>query len=118
MLREALEGCGYEVAAAGSAEEAETMLRQAPFGAILTDLQMPGGGGRVVLRLAAETVPPPRIIVMTGHGEADVADEVGALGASELVCKPFNITQIAEAVRRALDSAPPPAGGPQETSPA
>ena len=58
-------------------------------GVILLDIRMPGIDGFEVLRLLSEGKVPWPVIVMTAHGDLDVAVEAMRLGAMDFLEKPF-----------------------------
>lgn len=99
-----LEGLGYEVTAAGDTDEALEALRGRPFDVIVTDLTMPGEGGARVVAAAAELVPSPAVIVMTGKVRQKDIEEVLALGARTCLEKPFGMKALVEAIADALDA--------------
>ncbi|MDR3669716.1 MAG: response regulator [Holophaga sp.] len=104
-LRELLDGEGFQVAAAGSGEEAEILLRQAqpPFELVLTDMVMPGQSGMDVLRTALQLNPSCTVLVLSGFGtlrEATAAMDQGAYG---LVNKPLQMEAFRQTLRRIVE---------------
>jgi two-component system response regulator FixJ len=73
----------------------------AAFDCIVTDVRMPGLSGLdLVQRLAAQgqTVP---LILITGHGDVEMAVKAIKLGAFDFLEKPFDERRLAEAIRLA-----------------
>jgi two-component system response regulator FixJ len=73
----------------------------ASFDCIVTDVRMPGLSGLdLVQRLAAQgqTVP---LILITGHGDVEMAVKAIKLGAFDFLEKPFDERRLAEAIRLA-----------------
>jgi len=74
-------------------------------GCILTDVRMPGMSGIDLLRkLKSDGLAVP-VIVMTGHGDVQLAVEALKLGALDFVEKPFDDDALIASVRSALGEA-------------
>lgn len=76
---------GYQVATAGSGEEAVGIFRQRghQLDLVIMDLGMPGMGGHKALKAVLEINPRAKIIVASGYsvsGRAKGAMEDGAVG--------------------------------------
>ena len=72
------------------------------FDVVITDLLMPGGGGRAVLAAALEASGAPPVIVLTGRAEPHIAAELVALGATECLAKPATTADVLAAVDRII----------------
>jgi two-component system response regulator PilR (NtrC family) len=96
ILRRAFQRSGYEVVEAPGMRPAIEALRQSPqpFPLVLTDLSMPDlpgcEAGMQVLRVAKERSPATEVIIMTAHGDREIALEAMRLGAYDFVNKPFS----------------------------
>jgi len=93
MLREYLEGHGFEVAEAGSgAQMREHIERELPD-AVLLDVRLPGEDGLVLARYLREHYDVG-IIMVTASG--DVVDRVVGLeiGADDYIAKPFDPREL------------------------
>ena len=78
---------GYEPSRAFLLSEAtaaiELSLKEGrPFSAIVTDLQLPDGDGRSIVRLAREKLPRCPVLVMTGSHSVSASVESMRLGAA------------------------------------
>ena len=72
---------------------------------VVADVRMPGLSGLdLVRRFAAKGRPTP-VILITGHGDVDMAVAAIKLGAFDFIEKPFNESRLLEAVRNATDEA-------------
>ena len=72
-------------------------------GCVLTDVRMPGMSGLELQReLAARRIALP-VIVMTGHGDVQLAVEAMKAGAVDFIEKPFSDTTILEAIQVACE---------------
>jgi two-component system response regulator FixJ len=90
-----------DVACFASAEDFLAGGDAASFDCIVTDVRMPGLSGLdLVQRLAAQgqTVP---LILITGHGDVEMAVKAIKLGAFDFLEKPFDERRLAEAIRLA-----------------
>lgn len=76
--------------------------------AILLDYELPNGNGDYVLRRLKETpaVADVPVVVLTGRREASIERQMRGLGAAEFLTKPFNWSDLREALDRHLDLAP------------
>ena len=106
----ALEGLGYRVLSATSGKEALEIIRQDPsIDLLFSDVIMPGGMDGYQLAVGALLERPGLGILLTSgftrrreefvNGERKIVAEL----ARDLLPKPYNITELARAVRRVLD---------------
>ena len=72
-------------------------------GCLLLDIWMPGGGFSLLKELADTDSRLP-IIVMTGHGDNESRDKAMKLGAIAFFEKPFDVAELCESIRQALES--------------
>ncbi|NSW58125.1 MAG: PAS domain S-box protein [Armatimonadetes bacterium] len=97
---------GTEAVAVTDAAEATAALEKQRFDLVLTDLMMPGGGGRRVLEyVAAMGEDRPPVVVMTGRLERPLHDEVVSLGAARTIEKPFEFRALLRTVNALLATA-------------
>ena len=72
-MAEILEGVGFTVVTAPSAEAALERLREGPaFDALVTDFAMPGMNGVELIRLAAHVAPGLPAMLLTGYVETEL----------------------------------------------
>ncbi len=101
-LTELLENQGFRVIATDNGSEAlSSLLREEPDVALL-DVRMPGLDGLSVLRRARESGSDTALIVMTAHGDSNIAIDAMRLGAYDYVSKPIDFEQLLPLLRRAL----------------
>jgi CheY-like chemotaxis protein len=90
-------------------------VRPHVFDVIVTDVHMPGLSGLDVLAALRCTRWTTPVILVTAFGDDETRSEARALGAIDVIDKPFNPDELRSAVSRALapeDGAPePPAIG-------
>jgi len=99
-----LAGQGYRVLEASGGAEAVRMLQRGAnqIDGVLTDLAMPGLGGRQLGETIAGCWPKVRVIYMSGFPAKRMVGE-GALDPNDLfVQKPFTAEQLTRAIREAL----------------
>jgi DNA-binding NtrC family response regulator len=103
-LREILESAGFEVDEAPDGEAALERFAAAPADLVVTDLRMPRLDGMGLLaRLQAQS-PAPRVVVITAHGSERQAVAAMKAGAIDYFRKPFEMEELLEVVRRAVES--------------
>lgn len=102
LLREALLRDGYEVAAAGSAEEAIDVLGGRAFDLVITDVHMDGQTGIDLTRFIHEQHPETLVVVVTAFGSSDVTIQAVRAGAFDFIPKPFQLEKIRRIVSNAL----------------
>src|SRR5439155_9960001 len=92
-LQTSLRAAGYEVEAAGSAQEALAKAAARPPDAVILDLVLPDGSGTDVCRELRRWSTAP-IVVLSVVG--DEPEKVAALdaGADDYVTKPFGIDEL------------------------
>jgi two-component system phosphate regulon response regulator OmpR len=101
LLREYLEGHGYDVAeAATGAQMREEVERERPE-AVLLDIRLPGEDGLVLARWLREH-HELGIIMVTASG--DVVDRVVGLelGADDYIAKPFDLRELLARIKSVL----------------
>ena len=71
-------------------------------GCIITDVRMPELSGVDLLRRLKELKVAMPVIVITGHGDVQLAVEAMKVGAEDFIEKPFDDERLLNAVRSAL----------------
>ena len=96
--------CG-QVLAAASAEEAELLLRRHRFDLVILDIALPGKNGITLLRDLRASGFDGEAVLITAFADLDTAIEALRAGASDFLLKPFRVTQVLNAFKRALERA-------------
>ena len=104
ILVTALTRNGYEVIAAADTDEALRALSQRSFGLVISDLLMPGGGGRALLKAARELADSPPVVIVTGREEDHILDELRAAGAAHCLRKPVMLPDLLAMVKNMVAS--------------
>ena len=94
---------GIDSVTAADAEEGLAQARTTEFGAVLSDVQMPGLNGIELLGPLRETQPDTPVILMTGFGSIDSAVEAMRAGAFHYVTKPINRDELLLTLDRAFE---------------
>jgi len=92
---------GYEVHAAESAEQAMDLFRRHRSPLVLTDIRMPGKDGIDLLREIKAENPEAEVIMITGHGDMELAIRSLQLEAADFVTKPIRNEVLEIALKRA-----------------
>jgi DNA-binding NtrC family response regulator len=93
------------VACAGSADEAEALVRRHRFDLIVLDIALPGRSGLQWLRELRDAGVASEVVLITAFADLDTAIEALRAGASDFILKPFRVTQILNALRQCLERA-------------
>ncbi|MCW8888147.1 MAG: response regulator transcription factor [Gammaproteobacteria bacterium] len=98
-----MESVGLKVVTFASAQEYLDQFDQAQQGCLILDVRMAGMSGlELQARLAAEESHPP-IVIITGHGDVQMAVKAIQAGAIDFLEKPFNDQALLDCVHRAME---------------
>jgi len=98
-----LELGGFAVHACASAEQAQSWLHSGFAGVIVTDVRLPARSGLEILAQVVALDPDLPVILVTGHGDVNMAVEAMRAGAYDFVEKPFAAERLMETARRAQE---------------
>ena len=87
----------------GQAEKALAQIGRNFPGILVTDIRMPGMDGIELMRRALEIDSEFPVILVTGHGDVELAVQCMREGAYDFLEKPYAPSRLVETVRRALD---------------
>jgi DNA-binding NtrC family response regulator len=104
MLKQTLEGEGYQVIPARDGAEGIKKLADERIGLVLTDLKLPKKDGFDVLKAAKADNPLLPVIVMTAYGTIETAVKAVKDGAYDFLTKPFDTDHLLVLIKRALDT--------------
>ena len=97
-LRKLLTHAGYQVADAGSVEDAIESREPDKYDLIISDLRLPGAPGTELIRRAPNTP----VLIMTSYASLRSAVDSMKMGAVEYIAKPFDHDEMLEAVENIL----------------
>lgn len=92
----------YDVYTAERGDAALAILDSSPIDVVTLDLRMPGLCGMPLLTRIKERDPDVEVIVITGYGSLETAVESINLKVFAYVSKPFDVLEILETTKRAL----------------
>lgn len=96
-----LASAGYDVKAAGTAEEGWKLADQADL--VLTDLKLPGMDGLELLEKIKQQNAHTPVVVMSAFGTVENAVEAMKRGAVDFLPKPFSLDHLSVVVDKALE---------------
>ncbi|MBF0328114.1 MAG: sigma-54-dependent Fis family transcriptional regulator [Nitrospirae bacterium] len=107
-IRDTLSGIfedeGYEVLTAKSGEEALEIINEQAADLALLDIWMPGIDGIETLTQIKSIAPNMPVIMISGHGNIDLAVNATRLGAYDFLEKPLSLDKVLIVAKRALES--------------
>nr|NJM01780.1 response regulator [Desulfobacula sp.] len=103
VLKITLESAGYEVLTAPDGETGlDIFVREAP-GLVITDIKMPGIDGIELLKRIKHLNPETEVIMITGHGDMDLAVKSLQYEAADFITKPIDSLDLESAIQKAED---------------
>jgi two-component system C4-dicarboxylate transport response regulator DctD len=100
---QALDLAGFAVQDFPGAERVLDLVSFGFPGVVLTDIRMPGMDGLTLMNRIHDIDRDIPVILITGHGDVQLAVRAMREGAYDFVEKPFSAGQLAEIVARAVD---------------
>ena len=106
-IRQSLSGIfedeGYDVITAGSGEEAIKILKNQNPDLVMLDVCLPGMDGIQTLTEIKNVRPDLPVIMISGHGNIELAVKATRMGAYDFLEKPPSLERVLLAVTRALE---------------
>ena len=93
----------YQVYTADCVDAGIKLLKEKQPDAIITDIRMPGASGIDGLRRIREIDPHVAVIMLTGFGALETAQEALRLGANDYIAKPFDAREMREVIGRNVE---------------
>ncbi len=93
----------YEVKLADSVDKGVDTLKEWKPDLIILDIRMPGKNGIVGLQEIRTIDPNVSVIMLTGFGALETAQEAIRHGANDYLKKPFDIEEIQETIRHNIE---------------
>jgi len=94
---------GYAVHAAENGEQALDVFRQIDPPIVMTDIKMPGMDGIELLQKIKRENPETEVVMITGHGDMDLAIKSLKFEATDFITKPINVEALEIALKRVQD---------------
>jgi DNA-binding NtrC family response regulator len=93
----------YEVHTASGGQEALRFIQNKDIDVVTLDLSMPGLSGIDVLKEIKKLRPNTEVIVITGYGTLNNAQEAIRFGAGDFISKPFNVADVISIVGKSFE---------------
>ena len=84
----------FECDIAYNGKDGISLFREKTYSIILLDVMLPGMSGHEVLEVILSERPQQTVVVMTAHGNMDMAEELMMTGAADYIQKPFHAEQL------------------------
>ena len=94
---------GLDVDTFSSAEDVLELIGYSFSGVVISDIRMPGMDGMTLLQRIREMDAEIPVILVTGHGDVQLAVKAMREGVYDFLEKPFTAQHLAAIARRALD---------------
>ncbi|MBO0664516.1 sigma-54 dependent transcriptional regulator [Jiella sp. MQZ9-1] len=102
-LRQGLELEGMPVELHETGASLLARIAHDSYAVIVSDIRMPGGDGLALMKAALAVDPTMPVILITGHGDVQMAVDAMRAGAYDFIEKPFSVSRLYAVVERALE---------------
>lgn len=102
-ISEYLTPLGYEVIGVPTLSEARTSLARGNGDVVLLDVSLPDGYGPTLLYETQNMPLRPPIIIITAHGDIEMAVDAMKSGAHDFLTKPIQLAQLETSITRAYE---------------
>ncbi|MBT4003393.1 MAG: response regulator, partial [Chloroflexi bacterium] len=102
-IRDILGAKGFNTIEADTLKSARKQIDLGNADIILLDVMLPDGNGPTLLEETAHINPRPPIILVTGHGDIEMAVKAMKNGAHDFLQKPIQIDELEASILRAGD---------------
>ncbi len=103
LVRDTLEDEGHSVQTASNGAAALEIIKDQTVDLLITDIRMPKMTGIELVDLAREVQPSIGVIFITGYASLNSAKDAIKKGALDYVLKPFELSEIRQAVNNAIE---------------
>jgi DNA-binding NtrC family response regulator len=103
VLNISLSDIGYEVLTAENGANALNIFKNTDIPVVITDIKMPGIDGIELLRKIKREKPDTEVIMLTGHGDLDLAIKSLKYEATDFITKPIDDEALEIALKRAFE---------------
>ncbi|NUP13190.1 MAG: sigma-54-dependent Fis family transcriptional regulator, partial [Polyangiaceae bacterium] len=101
-LAKLLQHEGFDAKMAVDGASALAVIEDSPPDLVITDLRMPGMDGIELVTKLREQLPALPVIVVTAHGDMNVAVQAMRAGAVDFITKPIDFDVLSLSVERSL----------------
>lgn len=106
LVADILRDEGYSTRTAGSSDECMSEITAEPPGLMILDIWLKDSAmdGIDILKAVKRDRPEIPIVIISGHGNIEIAVAAIKQGAYDFIQKPFNIDQLLVVIRRAMET--------------
>ncbi|MBC7132595.1 MAG: sigma-54-dependent Fis family transcriptional regulator [Roseovarius sp.] len=106
LISDILEDEGYATRRAGNSDEAMAAIRAEPPGLLILDIWLKDSrmDGIDILKTVKRDYPDVPVVIISGHGNIEIAVAAIKQGAYDFIEKPFNIDQLMVVIRRGMET--------------
>ncbi|MYM53891.1 nitrogen assimilation response regulator NtrX [Thalassovita mangrovi] len=106
LISDILEDEGYTTRLAGNSEEAMSEINDEPPALLILDIWLKDSkmDGIDILKTVKRDNPDVPVVIISGHGNIEIAVAAIKQGAYDFIEKPFNIDQLLVVIRRAMET--------------
>ncbi|MBO6776582.1 MAG: sigma-54-dependent Fis family transcriptional regulator [Marinibacterium sp.] len=106
LISDILEDEGYATRLAGNSQECMDAINTEPPGLLILDIWLKDSAmdGIDILKTVKRDKPDVPVVIISGHGNIEIAVAAIKQGAYDFIEKPFNIDQLLVVIRRAMET--------------
>ena len=106
LISDILEDEGYATRLAGNSRECMDAINTEPPGLLILDIWLKDSAmdGIDILKTVKRDNPDVPVVIISGHGNIEIAVAAIKQGAYDFIEKPFNIDQLLVVIRRAMET--------------
>ncbi len=106
LISDILEDEGYTTRRAGNSDEAMAAIRAEQPGLLILDIWLKDSqmDGIDILKAVKRDYPDVPVVIISGHGNVEIAVAAIKQGAYDFIEKPFNIDQLMVVIRRGMET--------------
>lgn len=106
LIGDILEDEGFTIRLAGNSNEAMSQINGEPPALIILDIWLKDSkmDGIDILKTVKRDNPDIPVVIISGHGNIEIAVAAIRQGAYDFIEKPFNIDQLLVVIRRAMET--------------
>ncbi|MEO1733709.1 MAG: sigma-54 dependent transcriptional regulator [Pseudomonadota bacterium] len=106
LVSDILEDEGFATRRAGTSEACMTAIREEPPALLILDIWLKDSNldGIDILKIVKREYPDVPVVIISGHGNIEIAVAAIKQGAYDFIEKPFNIDQLMVVIRRAMET--------------
>ncbi|MEM6307858.1 MAG: response regulator, partial [Pseudomonadota bacterium] len=106
LIADILEDEGFSTRTAGTSTDAMAEIAKTPPALMILDIWLKDSDmdGIDILKVAKRDYPDIPVVIISGHGNIEIAVAAIKQGAYDFIEKPFNIDQLLVVIRRAMET--------------